>query len=346
MSGSLIDRFPKAEDNISFQRCERVGADRVVLKIRDHGDGRQVLERTITRPDEVGLTLVLPLRSEKQFWAFATADPWIDILEPGYQAIHAQSRPGFNRQGRSQRQERAVGVNDRLGQILEYETEFDLGVALDSLVGSLGAEQYCVSWIDFDSRGDTVEHRYLVGCDPAWMQKYIHRSGYMNDPLLEYAKRNAAPATISGLGVDVSEHWLLQEAQRHGMESVLTCPVHERARSAVSILQVTVSRDGADGDRVLLRNQFDWRSTASTLSEWRLRRLREAAARCGLQDEDLTVLRALLHWKDSSAETIAAGLDMRARHVRQVVYPRITEKLRVAHIKDAVTIAFKCGLIN
>lgn len=345
MLGSMIEKLPHASADIVDPHSADVGADRVILRLRDHGDGRLVLERVIDRPEDVSVTLLLPMRSERLFLAFSSADPWGDILAPAYDAIHVRCRHVFNGRHRLSRQVRSAGVDEVAARILECGNEFDLAAVLEGLARSLGAEQYCVSWMEFDS-GNTADHRYLVGCDPAWMQKYVHRAGYMNDPLLEYAKRNATPATTSDLQGDASEHWLLQEAQSHGLSSILTCPVHESARSSVTVLQVAVGNNVVDGDHILWRNHATWRGAAGALSDWRLRQLSGLAAGCGLVDEEMTVLRALLHWKDSSAETIAEELNMRARHIRQVVYPGITEKMGVSHIRDAVTLAFKCGLIN
>ncbi|TAM05658.1 MAG: hypothetical protein EPN70_07785 [Paraburkholderia sp.] len=346
MFGSVVEKLPNARANVVYQRRERGGSDNVILRLRDYGEGRLILERVISRPDDVSLTLLLPLRGERALQEFSGADPWGDILAPAYDAIKSACLQTLNGRKRSARRIRSVSVDDVLESMPACTNEYDLAALLDDLSSSLGAEQYCITWIDFDSRGDRAEHRYLVGCDPAWMQKYVYRSGYMNDPLLEYAKRNASPVTTSDLQNGATEHWLLQEAQSHGLYSMLTCPVHEPARSTLTILQAAVGANCSDGDGVLSRNQNRWRSAAGALSDWRLNQLRELAAQFQLVGEELTVLRALLHWKDSSAETIATALDMRARHVRQVVYPRITRKMGVSHIKEAVALAFKCGLIN
>jgi hypothetical protein len=346
MLGSMIEKLPHASANIVDQHSADVGADRVILRLRDHGGGRLVLERVIDRPEDVSITLLLPMYSERLFLAFSSADPWGDILAPAYDAIHVRCRHVFNGSRRLSRQVRSAGVDDVATRILECGNECDLAAVLEALAGSLGAEQYCVSWMEFDSSGNTADHRYLVGCDPAWIQKYIYRAGYMNDPLLEYSKRNATPATSSDLQGDASEHWLLQEARAHGLSTILACPVHESARSSVTVLQVAVGGNVVDGNLILSRNQHTWRGAAGALSDWRLRQLSGIATECGLIGEELTVLRALLHWKDSSAETIADELNLRARHIRQIVYPGITRKMGVSHIKDAVTLAFKCGLIN
>ncbi|WP_454862645.1 helix-turn-helix transcriptional regulator [Paraburkholderia fungorum] len=348
MFGSVIEKqLPNVRAKVAYQRRERGDADSVTLRLHDYSEGRMILERSISRPDDVSLALLLPLRSERLLQEFAGADPWLNILAPTYETIENECREIFSGKKRLARTSRSVSVDDLFSRMATCDNEFDLAVTLDDLTSSLGAEQYCVSWIEFDGRGDRAEHRYLVGCDPVWMQKYAYRSGYMNDPSLEYAKRNASPTTTTDLQRGAAEHWWFQEAQQHGLCSMLTCPVHEPARARMTVLQVAVGGNRVDGDAVLLRNQRDWISAANVLSAWRLRQLREiATAQFGLVGEEVTVLRALLHWKDSTAETIATELDMRARHVRRVIYPRITQKMGVSHIKEAVTLAFKCGLIT
>lgn len=346
MSSTVIDKLSEAPANVIYQRRERCDHDTVILRLRNFGEGRLVLERVISRQHDVSPTIVLPVRSERSLQEFAGADPWRNILAPVYEDIGYKCRQMLGNKTPLNRSRRTGSIEDLFLTMTECDNEFDLAVILDSLAGMLGAEQYCVSWIERDSRADRATHRYLLGCDPAWMQKYVYRSGYMNDPSFEYAKRNASPATSSLIEADSGEHWWFQEAKRHGLSNTLTCPVHDPARERMTVLQVAVGGDTTAGDAVLMRNQRDWHSAANALSTWRLTQLTGLAAQFGLDVQELSVLRARLHWKDVSSETIADEFNLSSAHVKQTLHKSIKRKMGVAHINDAVTVAFKCGLVS
>lgn len=130
---------------------------------------------------------------------------------------------------------------------------------------------------------------------------------------------------------------------------MLTCPVHEPARSSLTVLQAAVGPNCVDGNGILSRNKTAWRSAAGALSDWRLKQLREIAAEFDLGGEELTVLRALLHWKDSAADNYCGTGHACASRSTGGTLKNYSKNGGIKYqggIRDAVTLAFKCGLVS
>jgi len=220
-----------------------------------------------------------------------------------------------------------------------------------TVTSSLGATQYIFSLIVLDDKsGDAIEHRYLVGCDPAWLNKYIDRVWYMNDPLLEYAKRNVTPALSSRLDLYSDDHWLPTEAKAHGFRNNLVCPVHVRGNhggtnSLVAMLQASNGESTEIGEGVLWRNRPMLRALTCELLDWHLAGQRQqATSEFGLDDQELDVLRRLRG--GGTAKNVAEAMGLSVKTVYATVYPKVNKKMGATHITNAVAMAVNSGLIE
>jgi hypothetical protein len=199
---------------------------------------------------------------------------------------------------------------------------------------ALGAEQYIFSWLVLDEKSsDVIEHRYLVGCDPAWLNKYIDRVWYMNDPLLDYAKRNVKPVLSSRLDLYSDAHWLATEAATHGLRNNLVCPVHAGTNSFLVMLQASNAEPRKAGEGILWRNRRLLRELACELLDWRLVGLRQqATSQFDLGEQDLEVLR-MVH-DGGKASHVAEVLNVSVKAVYKVVYPRINQKMGTPGVRS------------
>ena len=327
-----------------YEGVNRLGRDEVTLCLRRGGGDLFTLERQLVRAGGVTLTQVFPVGAEAELHDFASADPYGDSLQGSYLALRqrylsegggrAAQRPGL-----------AGNFLDQIGEIEHCRHEAELLPIVRTVTRALGAEQYIFSWLVLDAKsGDVIEHRYLVGCDPAWLNMYIDHVWYMNDPSLEYAKRNATPVLSSQLDLYNDVHWLT-EAATHGFRNNLVCPVHAGANSLVVLLQASNAEPREAGEGILWRNRRLLRALACELLDWRLAGLRQqATSQFGLSEEELKVLR-LVHG-GGTASNVADALQVSVKTVYGVVYPRINNKMGTPNINKAADMAVSCGLIK
>ena len=340
-TGNAIDE----RREIVYEATNRIGRDEVALRLCRGGDGLFALERQLVRTGGITLTQVFPADAERAFHDFASADPYGDSLQGSYFALRqrylsegggrAAQRPGL-----------AGNFLDQLGEIEHCRNEAELLPIAQAVTRALGAEQYIFSWLVLDEKSsDVIEHRYLVGCDPAWLNKYIDHVWYMNDPLLEYAKRNATPLLSSRLDLYNDAHWLATEAAAHGFRNNLVCPVHSGTGSVFVMLQASNAERTEAGEGVLWRNRRPLRLLACELLDWRLAGLRQqATSQFGLSEQELKVLR-MVH-DGGTAANVAEALGVSVKTVYGVVYPRINNKMDTPNINKAAAMAVSSGLIK
>lgn len=172
---------------------------------------------------------------------------------------------------------------------------------------------------------------------------------YMNDPLLEYAKRNVTPALSSQLDLYSDGHWLPTEAAAHGFRNSLVCPVHVRANngrtnSFVAMLQAS-NGESTEIGRACCGATGLCCALACELLDWHLAGQRQqATSEFGLDEQDLDVLRRLR--SGGTAKNIAEALDLSVKTVYATVYPKVNKKMGASHITNAVAMAVNCGLIE
>lgn len=346
MSILVTDRAAVEHEEIVYEGVDRVGRDEVTLRLRRGGGEFFTLERRLVRAGGVTVTQVFPVGSGSALHDFASADPYGGSLQGSYMALRQRY---LSERGRRTAVQRSVTPGDFLDQIGAMEHcrhEAELLPIAQTVTRALGAEQYIFSWLVLDEKsGDVTEHRYLVGCDPAWLNKYIDHVWYMNDPLLEYAKRNATPVLSSRLDLYSDSHWLATEAAAHGFRNNLVCPVHAGTNSLLVMLQASNAEPREVGEGILWRNRRLLRVLASELLDWRLAGLRQqATSQFDLSEQEVKVLR-MVHG-GGTASNVAAVLDVSVKTVYGVVYPRINDKMGTSHINKAVATAVNCGLVE
>jgi DNA-binding CsgD family transcriptional regulator len=347
MAMLATDRAADEREKVVYEGVDRVGRDEVTLRLRRGCGEIFTLERQLVRAGGVTLTQVFPVGAESALHDFASADPYGDSLQGSYLALrHRYLSEGGGRRTAIQRSDIPGDFVDQIGEIEHCHHEAELLPIAQAVTQALGAEQYIFSWLVLDEKsGDVIEHRYLVGCDPAWLNKYIDRVWYMNDPLLEYAKRNVTPVLSSRLDLYSDAHWLATEATTHGFRNNLICPVHAGTNSFIVMLQASNAEPREVGEGALWRNRRLLRALACELLDWRLVGLRQyATSQFDLSEQDLEVLR-MVH-DGGTASHVAEVLNVSVKAVYKVAYPRINHKMGTPHINKAAALAVSCGLIK
>lgn len=340
------DRVADGRGEVVYEGVNRLGRDEVTLRLRRGGGDLFTLERQLARAGGATLTQVFALGAESALHDFVSADPYGDALQPSYLALRqCYLSEGGGRRTAVQRPGLAGDFLDQIGEIEHCRHEAELLPIVQTVTRALGAEQCIFSWLVLDAKsGDVIEHRYLVGCDPAWLNKYIDHVWYMNDPALEYAKRNATPVLLSRLDLYNDVHWLT-EAAAHGFRNNLVCPVHAGTNPVLVMLQASNAEPMEAGEGILWRNRRQLRALACELLDWRLAGLQQlATSQFGLSEEELKVLR-LVHG-GGTASNVADALQVSVKTVYSVVYPRINNKMGTPNINKAVAMAVSCGLIK
>jgi DNA-binding CsgD family transcriptional regulator len=345
MGTLATDRAADGRGEVVYEGVNRLGRDEVTLRLRRGGGDLFTLERQLIRAGGVTLTQVFPVGADAELHDFASADPYGDSLQSSYLAL--KQRYLSEARGRTVVQRPGIPGDflDQIGEIEHCRHEAELLQIAQTVTRALGAEQYIFSWLVLDAKSsDVIEHRYLAGCDPAWLNKYIDHVWYMNDPSLEYAKRNATPVLLSRLDLYNDVHWLT-EAAAHGFRNNLVCPVHAGTNSVLVMLQASNAEPTEAGEGILWRNRRELRALACELLDWCLAGLQQqATSQFGLSEEELKVLR-LVHG-GGTASNVSDALQVSAKTVYSVVYPRINNKMGTPNINKAAAMAVSCGLIK
>ncbi|HEX7906653.1 MAG TPA: autoinducer binding domain-containing protein [Paraburkholderia sp.] len=306
-----------------------------------------VLTRRLIRSDGASFSQIVALNSVDDLSEFATADPYEVRLQGSYDRIR-QKYVGATEDDRSKQD----GTSDPVRLIGELSSCTTVGVLLSkarTIVAGLGGTQFTYQWIRFDNAnaatGDPVETRYLVGCRLGWMQQYIARLWYMNDPCVMYARTNVAPALTSHVTVHRADHWLFTEARMHGFASGIVVPSHMHGHGLVGLLHVSNSLRAPAGEDRLWRNRVLFRAMSSELLDWHVSQVRQnALARYDLSEEETQILRTLRD--GGSASHVADQLGVSVHTVYKTIYQRITRKTGATRITEAVEKAAAHGLLD
>jgi DNA-binding CsgD family transcriptional regulator len=305
-----------------------------------------VLVRRLVRHDGATFSQVLEVDNESLF-ELATADLYEQRLEACYALLSRKCEAAaaeIDRTGLP-----IIDAGDAIDNLNRCSGEGELLAHVRAIVHRLGANQFTYQWLRFEgaspASGDLVEARYLIGCRPAWMQQYIARLWYMNDPYVAYARSNIAPALRSNVAVHRVDHWLFSEAQAHGFSNMLVAPVHHHGHGMVGLLQVGSDIDGIDGERLLWGNRRHFRALSSELLDWYTEEARrQAVCEFRLSESETGVLRILRD--GGQAKHVADQLGVSIHTVYKNVFPGINKKLGAGRITEAVELAGGYGLLD
>jgi DNA-binding CsgD family transcriptional regulator len=330
-----------------FRTSVRVGHETVRLRFFAHGNGLKSLERQLCQRDGVALIQVLPFYSDSGVLSeFASADPYVDILRSQYDAIFAECRRGVFK-SESEDWRYINGSTKSIVDISACLNESELWYLSKSIVEELGGRGFLFQWLRLEEKsGDILDYRYLVGCHPGWVHKYIHRVWYMNDPFLEYAKLRISPMSKSRIedsGSGGDSNWSAKYTVEYGFRHIALFPVHVRS-GWVGVLLVTGSHKDTVSAMVSGPGRGVLRQLAAELLDWRINRIRESAAtRFNLDEREICALR--ISRAGGTAENIAVSLGLSLKGTYKL-FERINSKLGTSHIAKAVVLTEESGLLD
>jgi DNA-binding CsgD family transcriptional regulator len=196
-----------------------------------------------------------------------------------------------------------------------------------------------------DTNGPATDYRFLVGCNPEWIQIYQHRYWYSNDPYLQYARFNAVPALGSSIQItSAGQRDMRAKARQYGFRSNLIVPAHSHATSLLGVLHVASEIEVENGGEARL---FEWqallRAMAMTLLDVRMMAQRNLmVAKFELDERDLTALRLVL--VAEPAQEVAKSLGLSVASIYSI-YSRINEKMSTSRINEAARLAQQYDLL-
>jgi len=229
--------------------------------------------------------------------------------------------------------------------LAECEDDMELHPRVRAIFSELQVPSFVFSTFRVDTDGHATDYRFLVGCNPEWIQIYQHRHWYSNDPYLEYARFNTAPAVGSGIQVtSAGQRDMRAAARRYGFRSNLVVPAHSRATSFLGALHVASDTEVEDGGEARL---FKWqaliRAIALILLEVRTAAQRKlTVTKFELDERDLAVLRLVLGTEP--AQEVAKNLGLSVASIYSM-YSRINEKMGVSRINEAARLAQQYDLL-
>jgi Autoinducer binding domain len=332
---------------VLFEDGATILHEHVVLRLLQYPSGISVLERALEQDDGMKLVQVYALDGASDLHDFATADPYYDSLEVAYEAIQARNRvaarEGCQRASSDEEPGRLIAA---VGHIAQCRDEGELTGHVRNIIRAIGADQWTYQSISRDDRAGRIEHRYLIGCAPGWIQRYLRDKRFMADPFVEYARRNVTPVLGSMLGLAEGASKLAVDARRYGVNSQMVVPVHAPASEVIGLLHVSDRRDPQlDGEALLWSSRVLFGALAAQLLSWQMTTVRRRAVDTfELDPAELDVLRVLC--SGGYAHNVAEMLRTSVRQVHRVVYPRICEKMSVARIDEARKLAITYRLIE
>ena len=234
------------------------------------------------------------------------------------------------------------GLAERVADAPDPRSALEL---LHTGVKVLGAEHgFIISFVR-DSI-DTAACRFMVACDPVWCQHYTDKDCLPHDPWLLYATRHSEPIVASHLPVGLpTSQAVVELARQHGFASAALFPAHSGAGlSRISLLVLGSSQPGyfeADG---FTRLRVGARTLAAEFHDWWLLRIRRGFLfRSKFTTDDLDLLRRQKLGHTSKKMAIDLGVTHQSINSR---YQRMNQRLGVLNRRDALTLAFECGLLN
>jgi DNA-binding CsgD family transcriptional regulator len=235
-------------------------------------------------------------------------------------------------------------IDESILQIKECRSESEVAALLAGIVGTFGVTSYVfISMRNDDS--SPGNHRYLIGCTPAWCQLYNAKKWIYIDPFIQYALRNSAPIAGSAIEPNTSgQAELLETAAENGFRSGVVIPAHAGNKKRVGVLYLGSNLPPEEIEPILMQRRTQLRAVAMELFEWWEARIRaEVIANLKFNDTDVALLK-LVH-EGFTAEEIARILDI-AKSTINVKLRRLNEKLDVHSKKQAAEKAIQLGILS
>lgn len=236
-------------------------------------------------------------------------------------------------------------IETLLARIAHCRYEAEVLAITSRAVALLGGEAFVfTTLLQEDIEAGRVSYRFMLGCNPAWGQMYVNRKWFMNDPMLDYARKSSAPRLLRDLAPgSESQRAILNTAAVSGFHQAMIVPAHSGAASRMGMLLVGVPDVGA-GEARLWRNRVMLRALAMELLDWWIERLREdAVVRFSLKDIELRILE--LQSKGFIADDIAVELGVSSRTIYKRIR-QIKDKLGARDIGSALRLADSYGLFS
>jgi DNA-binding CsgD family transcriptional regulator len=234
------------------------------------------------------------------------------------------------------RLEEVLSAVNRLGQCAH---DIELYPLLRTIFLRLHSTSFIFSTFQLNANGHAAGYRFLVGCNPEWIQIYQHRHWYSNDPYLQYARFNASPALGSSIQLSsAGQREMHATARQYGFRSNLVVPAHSRLTSLVGMLHVANDVEVEEGGEQRL---FEWqalfRAISMSLLDVRVAAQRSSlVAKFELDERDLSALRLVLDGEP--AQVVAKSLGLSVASIYSM-YTKINEKMGVSRINEAARLA-------
>jgi DNA-binding CsgD family transcriptional regulator len=235
-----------------------------------------------------------------------------------------------------------------IDQVANARSDGEIDTLMRRLFARLDTDvgQFIFISLTMSPHGDgPSDYRYFGACNPSWLQLYVQRRWYMNDPFIAYALAETAP--VEGRQIVLrsdGQRDFFERFRQYGFKSSLVTPARTARGNHVGILLVGSAVEPENGGEIALMTYRQiFRALAGELIEWRARGVgQEAAASFGLTVEEVRVLAMLS--RGSSAPDIALALNITVNRVYKKIYPDLTQKMRVTHITEATNMAIALGL--
>ncbi len=332
--------------DVLFDADVQILKDRVILRLTRGAEAPCLLEHCLVRGDGTTFIQLISLADDATYKDFSAADPYGDHLRAQYESI---GRMHHEQLGRGTVQRRAVrdklDALGEIGMIASSSNEAEVMTIAGRVLSQLGGRSYTYRWLQVDDKaGSIAVQRCLVGCHPGWMHTYVKRQWYRQDPFVEYARRNGAPALGGDIAALGNGHWGRDVATRYGFRSTVVCPAHPPSGPVVGLLQVGNELPPDKGEQALWEHRVLFRALAEEMLDWGiLRQRREEASRVDLEPRELAALRLLRAGRTACHVAENLGVSERTAYG---IFRKINDKLGVSHIARAVETAAEKGLIE
>ncbi|GJJ04462.1 hypothetical protein RugamoR64_50000 [Duganella rhizosphaerae] len=235
-----------------------------------------------------------------------------------------------------------------LEQIHACNSPAELTAFTQRLICDLGATSYVYSiHITDDHMPEQFSQRHVMSSDDEWCELYNKRRWFMNDPFLEYAKRNSSPVCGSAvLPRTQGQQDMLQMAGKYGFLSGMLVPTHSsnNVEERLSMLYVGSDAPPEVGEPLLKTFRIFYRALGMELMDWWINHLREKAAeKFKLNEEEIQLLQ--LSKNGCVVSEIGAKLSMKPSNLYRK-FDIIKDKFNVEKIGEAVRAANRCGLLG
>lgn len=327
---------------VLYEANVRIARDVVNLRLWGHGERSSalLLEHEISQYGGMTLSQLFAFEKNTRLAEFCAADPYGEHLRSQYYTLANVLEQSDVTRGEAGS---AVTRRQNIDGVRDCANESELYEFVTAVIQDVGGTSFLYRWIHVEEKtNDISNQRCLLGCHPGWMHKYIHRVWYMNDPVLEYAKRSVSPATDRQL--EVSElHWSQIDAPKYGFGHVAVFPVHLR-KGLIGVLQIAGSNAAAVETMLEAPKRLLLRDLATELLSWEVRNIRnEAASIYKLTPREIEVLRIVS--AGGSAANVASSLGLSSKTVYRI-YAQIDKKLGSASITKSLAIATEKGLLE